>query len=593
MYRRTLKKKVLEMLGIAICDALLLFSGVVNAEPVIYSQPIYHRHSGGENGGGCYTVAHTDTKEIDIPCGGTMVYWPELNTSSCSVCGASYFGDQSGRKCWHSEKKSITETYYTPGCGMDETTVLGTLYLEKSTEEWVHSLTLKASYECGPFLSLQEAPFLWNGGEATEEKELQVTENGTYHLQLNVNGRDNLTNPSLTLEIKNIDYTAPVIEGPIVTERGFVKEGVLVSLANAEDLQPDGSLGSGLHEFPFSYDGGASFTDKNQMLLKENGSYCIVLRDRLENAVQIPLSITQIDQKGPLIKNCDITKEEESGSYRVSIEAVDVQEDGSPGSGLPLEAYSFDGGENWGKESFQVFSQDTEVAVWVRDQLGNITKQMLHTPIENRVEDEEKREEVKPDTVAVEPPKELPKQQTAETELELQEEIKEIPNKKKEKEKQDCGTEENTEEIVKLTERPVVTIYGEQPERKVPAIKETVVEEEKKTESRIGVKILSFVIGTFFFLLLIFLFLNHLVFVYAKKDRKYQFRGILVLHKKEKTMVVRMRKSLWENCVTTNFLFRMPIFYYLRHQKENINFIFPNNRTIIQEIGKKNYVNLV
>lgn len=84
----------------------------------------YHVHTGSSSsGGGCYTVSHTGTRTIEIPCGGWVSpdSWDCTECSSgvdskCGNCGAGYHGAQN-RSCWHSRTSSESYTYYTVGCG--------------------------------------------------------------------------------------------------------------------------------------------------------------------------------------------------------------------------------------------------------------------------------------------------------------------------------------------------------------------------------------------------------------------------------------------------------------------------------------------
>ena len=62
----------------------------------IFSQNIYHQHTGSSSGGGCYNIHRTGSRTEEYPCKGTMVYYPSYDMTQCDQCGASYNGDESG-----------------------------------------------------------------------------------------------------------------------------------------------------------------------------------------------------------------------------------------------------------------------------------------------------------------------------------------------------------------------------------------------------------------------------------------------------------------------------------------------------------------
>lgn len=95
-----------------------------------YTTPIYHAHTGNsDHNGGCYTVAHTGTRTVGCrgylqPDG--MVFEPDTGgvteTRTCSVCGYHERG-YGPSPCPNTTSESYT--YYTLGCGMTTSTIIG------------------------------------------------------------------------------------------------------------------------------------------------------------------------------------------------------------------------------------------------------------------------------------------------------------------------------------------------------------------------------------------------------------------------------------------------------------------------------------
>lgn len=338
-----------------------------------FKKNIYHKHTGGSSGGGCYTVHRTGTRTIEIPCGGTLVYWPNLGTSSCSNCAASYFGDQSGRGCWHSTTRQESYSYYDLGCGKGSSTCVGALIVKQSTTAWVKSLTLTASYEDEGGMVVNEKPYIWNGEPATTESVYEVNQSGTYTVSLNADACSNTGAAVISVDVRNVDVTAPVITAHTQEPaEDWTKEGVLVTLTQMADLQPDGTEGCGLHELPYSYDEGETWTDEISHLYMENGTHTILIRDALENTSSYEVSFQNVDTTPPTIESIEYDHTKNIPSVEVNITASDLQPDGTEGCGLHEMPYSFDGGNTWTAENTHVVKKNGVLKIAVRDKLENI-----------------------------------------------------------------------------------------------------------------------------------------------------------------------------------------------------------------------------
>ena len=344
----------------------------------VFSKNIYHQHTGGSGGGGCYTLQRSGSRTEEYPCGGSMVYYPEYDKTQCSKCGAGYFGDESGRDCWHSETKTVSYTYYDLGCGKSSSTLLGTLTVTQSTTAWTKSLLLTASYSAQG-MSVAEVPYRWNGGAATAESTFEVTANGVYTLQLNADGNANTGAALVSVPVSNIDVSAPAVSGHSLNpQEEWTKEGVLMTFKDIQDLQPDGTQGCGLHELPYSYDNGETWVEENYYLYKENGTHTVLIRDALENTATYEVSFSNVDITPPTLTGVEYDDTKNIRTTVLSVSANDLQPDGTKGCGLHELPYSFDGGATWGDISEKQIDSNGTIAVAVRDKLENVVRKEIH-----------------------------------------------------------------------------------------------------------------------------------------------------------------------------------------------------------------------
>ncbi len=341
-------------------------------EKIIFTQNIYHQHTGGSGGGGCYSVKRTGSKTTTEKCGGTMVYYASYDKTQCNRCGAGYYGDQSGRGCWHEKTKTVSYTYYDLGCNKGTDTMVGSLSIEKSTDKWVRELTLTGSYRADGGMGVSERPYIWNGKSATEDTIYKVQESGVYTLQLNADANANTGAAILSVEVRNVDVTAPVIRAHAQTpEADWTKDGVAVTIIDVADLQPDGSDGCGLHEMPYSYDGGENWTTENTFLYMDNGTHSILVRDALENQSAYEVSFYNVDCFEPTIESVEYDRTKNIKDTVITVTAKDLQPDGREGSGLHEEAYSYDGGQTWTRDNTLPVTKNGTISIAVRDALGN------------------------------------------------------------------------------------------------------------------------------------------------------------------------------------------------------------------------------
>lgn len=118
---------------------------------------------------------------------------------------------------------------------------------------------------------------------------------------------------------------------------------------------------------------------QSEFIVEKNGTYTCRLNAGMDNnSAEAPVSITvaNIDRKGPEITSITYPEEWTAGNVTVSVQAGDWQEDGSEGSGLAGEAYSFDGGSSWQGNTYS-YMENGSYSIKVRDILGNTGEKEL------------------------------------------------------------------------------------------------------------------------------------------------------------------------------------------------------------------------
>ncbi|MDD3416401.1 MAG: hypothetical protein PHY47_20760 [Lachnospiraceae bacterium] len=210
---------------------------------------------------------------------------------------------------------------------------------------------------------LSKYPYSWDGGKTwTAEKEHMVSKNGIYVLTVKDKVKKEATR---SITVSQIDEQPPVIlevtKTPLNMINSYAKS-VLIKV-NAMDE------GVGLHMKPYSFDGGMSFTDSNEMLVSQNGVVAIWVRDKVGNIQQREVKIDSIDDKGPKIENNLQIIGQESNKYgrivELQIEGLDSE------SGIGECPYSWDEGITWVNDKKIIVTENKVVSLQCRDRLLN------------------------------------------------------------------------------------------------------------------------------------------------------------------------------------------------------------------------------
>ena len=149
-------------------------------------------------------------------------------------------------------------------------------------------------------MKLGKNPYRFQG-QSYESGHFTITENGNYALGINADSNSNVAAANYTAAITNIDRTGPVLQGYDILPSDWTNEEVQVVLGRVVDLQPDGSNGAGVADCPYSFDGGNSWTDVGAHSYSQNGSYTILIRDRLGNTAEAEIKVGNIDNEAPRI----------------------------------------------------------------------------------------------------------------------------------------------------------------------------------------------------------------------------------------------------------------------------------------------------
>lgn len=215
-------------------------------------------------------------------------------------------------------------------------------------------------------LGLADKAYSWDGGKNwTTDKTLTVTENRSYVATV----RDKADNrDSKTAVVDFIDLTEPTISAFAADSEEWATQHVLT--VTAEDLQ------SGLHKEAYSFDDGKTWTSSHTLTVSENGTYRVIVRDRVGNGEgdfaslaakknTQEIIIKTIDSTPPVLKQSQTPMEWTNETVTLCVEAVDE------GAGLADKAYSWDDGKTWTMNKNHVVEENGTYAVLVRDRVGN------------------------------------------------------------------------------------------------------------------------------------------------------------------------------------------------------------------------------
>lgn len=159
-------------------------------------------------------------------------------------------------------------------CGYGTDTVIAKVSLNSVNTEWTkETVILKAGVtEVTQGLSLAPYSYSFSGGIANGDS-CEVSENGLYSVQVTGNNGQTTT---VSLQVSNIDKKLPGIQ-KIYVDKEYPEYDSATLIVEAADDE------SGLAEQAYSFDGGASYGDINQIKITSNGTYTLYVRDKAGN----------------------------------------------------------------------------------------------------------------------------------------------------------------------------------------------------------------------------------------------------------------------------------------------------------------------
>ena len=357
-------------------------------------QPVYHTHDDGCHhiiSGTCNVRLKHMSKNYrvgpswcschgNVNVDGAEVTWHHDQCGAGDIGGKvtwlTYHGPEEATKPWsHSyQQDSIvcgktreTVESYEKNCGFEEGEETGRLTVYGNLTEWTTKAVLRGQYQAKEGVVFAEAPFIWNENAAQSADTIEITENGVYTCRLNLSG-EGKEDSRAVIAVKNIDTTAPEIA--IQNQPAGWSNTEFKIYLSATDLQPDGEEGCGLAEKPWRVDEG-EWTEQNWLLAEENRTYKVTVRDRLSNERTLSLKVDNLDRTAPEIIEVVYDDAKNLADTKLSVLARDLQPDGTAGSGLASQAYSFDGGNHWQEASFCTVTQNGTYQVAVKDAVGN------------------------------------------------------------------------------------------------------------------------------------------------------------------------------------------------------------------------------
>lgn len=376
-------------------------------------------HSGGAAGGGgggssyilCGGVKILSAKGGE---GGNCYYecndgdgWANGGTGG----GSTLLAETKGVK-WHTEELDENISAGNTGYGYVRIRVVQvapTLVLHASESGWTKEDIRISAEITSEGQGLAADCFSWetdeNGDEIwTERAEYIVPENGTYTCK--VRDTDGNIGEAL-IEITNIDKEKP--EGEIGADQSeWTRDDIILTITAQDAQKSTGYASSGLADQPYLWgkrdesgqilweSAGESKenTDENETnevwaaavtyVVSENGTYLCRIRDKAGNETTCEYKVKNIDRTAPAI-SYERTKEWYEGSCRLTWKGEDLQPDGSAGSGLHVQAYSYDG-LIWTEVCEQNIPSAGSYQIWVRDALGNTGKQEVKLQYDKKEE---------------------------------------------------------------------------------------------------------------------------------------------------------------------------------------------------------------
>ena len=257
------------------------------------------------------------------------------------------------------DKVGNTTTYSTIDIVRIDKTVPTITNVEGNVEDWTtKNVTLTVSTNENSGSPVEQ--FSFDDGK-TWQLSNQKTFTKNEEVKIRVKDEAGNISPVRLESITKIDKDAPVVSSITGNPTAWTNKDVTLTI-NATDA------GCGLHSTPYSFDDGSTWQTSNKKTFSSNQVVKIKVKDKLGNTYETSVTISKIDKVTPTISG--VTGNPTAwtkGDVTLTITASDAE------SGLQSTPYSFDNGATWVSSNKQVFTQNKDVIIKVRDVAGNIT----------------------------------------------------------------------------------------------------------------------------------------------------------------------------------------------------------------------------
>lgn len=209
---------------------------------------------------------------------------------------------------------------------------------------------------------LHSSAYSFDGGSTWQTANTKTYTNNTNGIIIKV--RDVLGNTATyqTINITNIDKTAPIISKVEGNPTAWTNKDVTLKITATD-------AGCGLHDTPYSFDGGKTWQKEASKIYKENTKNIVIkVKDKLGNtSTYSTIDITKIDKTVPTVIKVDGNPTEwTNGPVTLTVTIT-----GNCGS--CIISYSFDDGKTWQTSNKKTFANNQEVVIKVKDEAGNMS----------------------------------------------------------------------------------------------------------------------------------------------------------------------------------------------------------------------------
>lgn len=454
---------------------------------------------------------------------------------------------------------------------------------------------------------LPNEAYSFDGGKTWSDKSTkEIKENGLVEIVV----RDNLDNTTKeNIQISNIDSYAPQFN-VLITPNEWTNQEVEVVI-EANDINPDGSNGCGIADQGYSFDGGQSWSSQSSMIISDNSTLNILVRDKNDNSSCETHEIGNIDKVAPEV-SLSYTLSEDRHEATLVVSATDSA------SGLTDTPYKWDAG-NYSDVHTCTVNENDHYTVSVRDRAGNIAVKGIDiedieiplppVPAPDPIPEPEPAPEPDVDPIIDNLPQESPfpvvdpvitdspiTPDTPEPEIDPSPVINPIPKitpvpDPVPSKPSTPGKPVKDPEIVDAEPTPVITpvvierTIEEQPISS-PKIMDTSnlppIEEDNSSTflSVLLVILLGLLLGA---LILGLLFaLSRMIIVYCRLgNKKTKFVGIAFAHKHKDAFETNISQSVIDACDSNNLELRFTMAFIYLHSEEDVSIYLPDKQSFI------------